>query len=109
MNMATQEISANASSALPWTKLSSSLVATRQTDFERIAEILGLQVSLNEESGYIELRDGSSLIAEICISGPKDDMSNTILITNYRLTEPQINQLRTLQAGRDLDFKVLQP
>ena len=94
---------------IPWTSLSDSLVATRQTDFKRIAEILGLQVELNKESGYVELRDGSSLIAEICIFGPKDDMSNTILVTNYRLTEPQINLLRTLQAGRDLDFKVLQP
>lgn len=109
MDMAIQEISTDVSNALPWTKLSNSLVATRQTDLQRIATILELQVSLNEKSGYVELRNSSSLIAEICISGPKNDMPNTILVTNYRLTEPQINQLRTLQAGRDLSFKVLQP
>ncbi|KXJ97894.1 MAG: hypothetical protein UZ19_OD1000958 [Parcubacteria bacterium OLB19] len=109
MDMAIQEISTDVSNALPWTKLSNSLVATRQTDLERIATILELQVSLNEESGYVELRNSSSLIAKICISKPKDDIPNTILVTDYGLTGSQINQLRTLQAGRDLDFCVRQP
>lgn len=108
MDMAIQEISTDVSKALPWTKLSDSLVAKRQTDLQRIAEILGLQVLLNKESGYVELSDGSSLIAKVCISGPENDMSNTILVTNYHLTEPQINQLRTLQAGRNLEFKIIQ-
>lgn len=93
----------------PWTKLSISLVATRQTDLERIAEILGLQVKLNTYSGYVELFDDSLIVAEICISGPEADIPSTILVTDYGLVDPQINQLRTLQAGRDLDFKIIQP